>query len=206
MTTGKADLQFATGAANTSWIDRVLYATYACYSKLCCGIASCRFGQVPRQSRPCQVGMPNKILAHAERPESLASPSSCSPSRRIRGRCVSSLAPQRRSFDAAVPLYGEPLTLREAGLRLVVAVAPNSSSWKYTVCTVPIAIIIGNGRVRSQNSSFTPFHEKTLTTLVFCHSFVSKINRCLRYPKQYLGFFPSKLSVLLVCISHYEPW
>jgi hypothetical protein len=84
---------------------------------------------------PCQVGMPNKILAHAERPESLASPNSCSPSHRIRGR-VSLRSPHReRSFDAAVPLYGESLTLHKAGFVLVVAVAPDSSSWKYTVCT-----------------------------------------------------------------------
>jgi hypothetical protein len=141
MTTGKADLQFATGAANTSWIDRVLYATYACYSKLCCGIASCGFGQVPRQSRPCQVGMPNKILAHAERPESLASPNSCSPSRRIRGRCVSSLAPQRRSFDAAVPLYGEPLTLREAGFvwSLQWHLIPPPGNTLFALCQSPLS-------------------------------------------------------------------
>jgi hypothetical protein len=144
------------------------------------------------QVASCQVGMPNKILAHAERPESLASPNSCGPSRRIRGRVSHGSPHKEPSFDAAVPLYGESLTLHKAGFVLVVAVAPNSLLLEiHCFAPVPIAIIIENGRVRSQNSSFTLFHEKTLTTLVFCHSFVSKINRCLHYPKQYLGvFFP----------------
>lgn len=179
-----------------------------CYSKLCCGIASCGFwGKCLVKVAPCQVGMPNKILAHAERPESLASPNSCSPSHRIRGRESLRSPPQGTIFRCCRSTLWRILDPAQGWLRLVVAVAPNSSSWKYTVALVPIAIIVRNGRVRSQNSSFTLFHEKTLTTLVFCHSFVSKINRRLHYPKAISKvFFPSELSVLLVCISHYEPW